>query len=150
MVSIIGENNLIFSRLYWSIGLRFVFLMTTIDLIVVFCCQSIIGIDPIYVFLTIGQKKKKKWNRAQSLKFCHKYKNWKESDWEQVMSSDESTFRLVNSRGATVRRPAPSNSPSRSTLSPWLNTLLLSWFGAASGVLGAGGSSTLVQEPDNE
>jgi hypothetical protein len=28
--------------------------MTTIDLIDVFCCQSIIGIDPIYVFLTIG------------------------------------------------------------------------------------------------
>ncbi len=40
----------IFSRLYWSIGLRFVFLMTTIDLIDVFCRQLIIGIDPIYVF----------------------------------------------------------------------------------------------------
>jgi hypothetical protein len=29
-------------------------LMTTIDLIDVFCSQSIIGIDPIDVFLTIG------------------------------------------------------------------------------------------------
>ncbi len=40
--------------MYWSIGLRFFFLMTTIDLIDVFCRQSIIGIDPIDVFLTIG------------------------------------------------------------------------------------------------
>jgi hypothetical protein len=41
-------------RLYRSIGLRFFFLMTTIDLIDVFCRQSIIGIDTIDVFLTIG------------------------------------------------------------------------------------------------
>jgi hypothetical protein len=54
MVSIIGEKNLIFDQLYRSIGLRFFFLMTTIDLIDVFCLQSIIGIDPIDVFLTIG------------------------------------------------------------------------------------------------
>jgi hypothetical protein len=54
MVSIIGEKNLIFDRLYRSIGLRFFFLITTIDLIDVFCRQSIIGIDPIDVFLTIG------------------------------------------------------------------------------------------------
>jgi hypothetical protein len=54
MVSIIGEKNLIFDQLYRSIGLRFFFLMTTIDLIDVFCRQSIIGIDPIDVFLTIG------------------------------------------------------------------------------------------------
>jgi hypothetical protein len=51
MVSIIGEKNLIFDRLYRSIGF---FFMTTIDLIDVFCRQSIIGIDPIDVFLTIG------------------------------------------------------------------------------------------------
>ncbi len=36
MVSIIGEKNLIFDRFYQSIGLRFFFLMTTIDLIDVF------------------------------------------------------------------------------------------------------------------
>jgi hypothetical protein len=53
MVSIIGEKNLIFDRFYRSIGLRFFFLMTTIDLIDVFCRHSIIGIDPIDVFLTI-------------------------------------------------------------------------------------------------
>jgi hypothetical protein len=54
MVSIIGEKNLIFDRFYRSIDLRFFFLMTTIDLIDVFCRQSIIGINPINVFLTIG------------------------------------------------------------------------------------------------
>jgi hypothetical protein len=54
MVSIIGEKNLIFDRFYRSIGFRFFFLMTTIDLIDDFRCQSIIGIDPINVFLTIG------------------------------------------------------------------------------------------------
>jgi hypothetical protein len=47
MVSIIGEKKLNFDRFYRSIGLRFCFLMTTID-------QSIIGIDPIDVFFTIG------------------------------------------------------------------------------------------------
>jgi hypothetical protein len=54
MVSIISEKNLIFDRLYRSIGLRFFFLMTTINLIDVFCRQSIIGIDTIDVFFTIG------------------------------------------------------------------------------------------------
>jgi hypothetical protein len=54
MVSIIGEKNLIFDRFYRSISLRFFFLMATIDLIDVFCRQSVIGIDPIDVFLTIG------------------------------------------------------------------------------------------------
>jgi hypothetical protein len=54
MVSIISEKNLIFYQFYRSIGLRFFFLMTTIDLIDSFCRQSIIGIDPIDVFLTIG------------------------------------------------------------------------------------------------
>jgi hypothetical protein len=53
MVSIIGEKNVIFYRFYRSIALRFFFLMTTIDLIDVFCRQSIIGIDPIDIFLTI-------------------------------------------------------------------------------------------------
>jgi hypothetical protein len=54
MVSIISEKNVIFDRFYQSIGLRFFFLMTTIDLIDVFCRQSIIGIDPIDVFFTIS------------------------------------------------------------------------------------------------
>lgn len=39
------------------------------------------------------------------LRFCKKYVNWTEEDWTDVMFSDESTFRIVNSRGSTVRRP---------------------------------------------
>ncbi len=54
MVSIIGEKNLIFDRLYRSIGFRFFFRMMTIDLIDVFCRYSIIGLDPIDVFFTLG------------------------------------------------------------------------------------------------
>ncbi len=50
----IGEKNLIFNRLYRSISLRFFFLLMTIDLIDIFCHQSIIGIDPVNVFLAIG------------------------------------------------------------------------------------------------
>jgi hypothetical protein len=38
------------------------------------------------------------------LKFCQKYKNWMERDWASVVFSDELTFRILNSRGATVRR----------------------------------------------
>jgi hypothetical protein len=33
------------------------------------------------------------------LRFCLKYKNWTERDWASVMFSDESTFRILNSRG---------------------------------------------------
>ncbi len=40
----------IFDRLYRSIGLRFFFLLMTIDVIDIFCCQSIIGNDTIDVF----------------------------------------------------------------------------------------------------
>jgi hypothetical protein len=36
--------------------------------------------------------------------FCRKYRDWKEQDWMNIMYSDASTFRLVNSRGAKVRR----------------------------------------------
>jgi hypothetical protein len=54
MVPIIDEKNLIFDRLYRCIGLRFFFLVMIIDLIDVFCRQSIIGINPIDIFLTIS------------------------------------------------------------------------------------------------
>ncbi len=33
------------------------------------------------------------------LKFCHKYKHWAERDSASIMFLDESTFRIVNSRG---------------------------------------------------
>jgi hypothetical protein len=47
-------KNFYFWPIISTIGLRFFFLMTTIDLINVFYRQSIIGIDPINVFFTIG------------------------------------------------------------------------------------------------
>jgi hypothetical protein len=53
-------KNLIFDRLYRPIGLRFLFILMTIDLIDVFCRQSIIGIDPINVFLTMFNTLQKK------------------------------------------------------------------------------------------
>jgi hypothetical protein len=36
------------------------------------------------------------------LRFCKKYKKWTEEDWSDVMFSDDSTFRIVNSRGTMV------------------------------------------------
>jgi transposase len=43
------------------------------------------------------------------LQFCRKYRSWTEKDWEKVMFSDESTFRLVNPRAQKVRRPTQAN-----------------------------------------
>jgi hypothetical protein len=37
------------------------------------------------------------------LRFCEKYKKWTKEDRKDVMFSDESTFRIVNSRRTTVR-----------------------------------------------
>jgi transposase len=39
------------------------------------------------------------------LSFCKKYRHWTVDQWRKVMFSDESTFRIVNARGAKVRRP---------------------------------------------
>lgn len=39
------------------------------------------------------------------LAFCRKHRHWTEEDWETVMFSDESMFRLINPRSVTVRRP---------------------------------------------
>jgi hypothetical protein len=33
------------------------------------------------------------------------YMHWNADQWRKVMFSDESTFRIVNSRGAKVQRP---------------------------------------------
>jgi len=40
--------------------------------------------------------------------FCRKHRSWTEDDWESVMFSDESMFRLINPRSVTVRRPTAS------------------------------------------
>jgi septum formation topological specificity factor MinE len=44
--------------------------------------------------------------KKKRLAFAKKYISWTESDWERVMYSDESTFRLVNPRSVMVRRPS--------------------------------------------
>lgn len=43
------------------------------------------------------------------LAFCKKHLHWTEKDWETVMFSDESTFRLINPRAQKVRRPLGVN-----------------------------------------
>jgi transposase len=74
------------------------------------------------------------------LKFCNKYKHWKESDWEQVMFSDESTFRLVNSRGATVRRPSTiSRYLQKYTIPTVKHSASVMVWGCFSGARGRGG-----------
>ena len=39
------------------------------------------------------------------LSFCKKHLHWTEKDWENVMFSDESMFRIINPRAQMVRRP---------------------------------------------
>jgi hypothetical protein len=46
---------------------------------------------------------------SKRIKFCKKYLNWTPKQWENVMFSDEFTFRLVNSKGMKVRRPSRLN-----------------------------------------
>jgi transposase len=43
------------------------------------------------------------------LSFCKKHLHWTEKDWETVMFSDESTFKLINPRSQRVRRPSGIN-----------------------------------------
>jgi hypothetical protein len=42
----------------------------------------------------------------KGIAFCKKHRAWTETDWENVMFSGESTFRLVNPRSMKVRRPS--------------------------------------------
>ena len=49
--------------------------------------------------LTKAMKKKR-------LDFCRKYKDWTSEQWQKVMFSDESTFRLVRGNSKIVRRPS--------------------------------------------
>jgi hypothetical protein len=38
----------------------------------------------------------------KTIAFCKKHKNWTEDQWEDVMFTDESTFRLINLRAHTL------------------------------------------------
>jgi len=42
--------------------------------------------------------------KMKRIVFAEKYLNWTEKQWMNVMFSDESTFRIVNSRSLAVRR----------------------------------------------
>jgi transposase len=43
------------------------------------------------------------------ISFCKKHRHWTEKDWEEVMFSDESTFRLINPRAQKVRRSSQTS-----------------------------------------
>jgi transposase len=47
--------------------------------------------------------------KKKRLAFCKKYKHWTAADWESVMYSDESTFRVIRATRILVRRPIGSN-----------------------------------------
>jgi hypothetical protein len=68
------------------------------------------------------QKNLKMWSRVAALKpmltsqmkkkrmrFCKKYKDWTAAEWEKVMFSDESTFRVIRATSSLVRRPSGSD-----------------------------------------
>jgi hypothetical protein len=63
------------------------------------------------------------------LAFCRKYLKWTPKQWENVIFSGESTFRLVNSRGSIVRRPRGISATSSDTPSPRSSTAPVSWCG---------------------
>jgi hypothetical protein len=74
------------------------------------------------------------------LKFCSKYQHWKESDWDSVMFSDESTFRVLNSRGTTVRRPRTIDRyRQKYTVSTVKHSPSVMVWGCFSGIRGRGG-----------
>jgi transposase len=80
------------------------------------------------------------------LAFCRKFKHWKEKDWRKVMYSDESTFRLVNSRGAKVRRPSTvSRYKHRYTIPTVKHSASVMVWGCFSGSKGRGGLYFLPQ-----
>jgi transposase len=74
------------------------------------------------------------------IKFCKKYLNWTPKQWENVMFSDESTFRLVNSRGMKVRRPSGLDRyKQRFTVPTVKHSASVMVWGCFSGKMGRGG-----------
>jgi transposase len=74
------------------------------------------------------------------LAFCRKYLKWTPKQWENVMFSDESTFRLVNSRASIVRRPKGiSRYKQRYTIPTVKHSASVMVWGCFSGKKGRGG-----------
>jgi hypothetical protein len=76
--------------------------------------------------------------------FCMKYLKWTPKQWENVMFSDESTFRLVNSRGSIMRRSRGiSRYKQRYTISTVKHSASVMVWGCFSGKKGRRGLSFL-------
>jgi transposase len=74
------------------------------------------------------------------LAFCRKHRSSTASDWTKVMFSNESTFRIINSRGARVRQPsAISRYRRRYTIASVKHSASVMVLGCFSGKVGRGG-----------
>jgi Transposase len=74
------------------------------------------------------------------LAYCRKHRSWTASDWRKVMFSDESTFRIINSRGARVRRQSSiSRYRHRYTIATVKHSASVMVWGYFSGKVGRGG-----------
>ena len=79
--------------------------------------------------------------------FCHKYRNWFEDQWENVLFSDESTFTQFYSFSGHVRRPiGKRNAPKYCTSAVKQCAKFMVW-GAFSGKAGRGGSGSWNKAP---
>jgi transposase len=83
--------------------------------------------------LTAAMKKKR-------LSFAKKNLHWTEKEWQGVMFSDESTFRIINSRSTKVRRPSTvSRYKQRYTITTVKHSPSVMVWGCFSGQKGRGG-----------
>ena len=74
------------------------------------------------------------------LRFCRQYRDWSAEQWNDVMFSDESTFRIVNPRSVTVRRPKTmSRYLQRYTVATVKHSASVMVWGCFSGKKGRGG-----------
>lgn len=78
--------------------------------------------------------------KMKRLAFAKKHINWSEQQWMDVMFSDESTFRIVNSRSVTVRRSKTmSRYKSKFTIPTVKHSAGVMVWGCYSGRVGRGG-----------
>jgi transposase len=77
--------------------------------------------------------------KMKRLATAKKYLNWSEKQWMDVMFSDESTFRIVNSRSVTVRRAKASRYKSKFTISTVKHAASVIFWGFYSGKVGREG-----------
>jgi transposase len=84
--------------------------------------------------------------KKKRMLFCKKYKDWTPAQWEKVMFSDESTFRVVRATRSLVRRPSGSNRfNSKFTVKTVKHPASVMFWGCFSGTGGRGGIYPLPQ-----